>query len=155
MCEAHLAKIDSEGARSTLDTRRRIRDVYEAMQAQHVDQVGTLKLFADTYAAFWEVATPEELADPTTRRNAENRVEPIRKASDLFLTRWFDEQPATGIGSTVWSAFNAVTGFVQHDKGTRGRNDADRVARRTESNLFGVNASRTREVFTSALALAE
>jgi phage/plasmid-like protein (TIGR03299 family) len=136
-------------------TLQRNRDLYEAMQAKRIDQEGAIKLFADTYAAFWEVATPEELADPATRRTAENRIERMRKASDLFLTRWFDEQSATGVGSTVWSAFNGVTGFLQHDKSAKGTTDADRVSRRTESNLFGVNASRTREVFAAALALAE
>lgn len=137
------------------NTLQRNRDLYDAMQAKRIDQETALKLFADTYAAFWEVATPEELADPATRRTAESRVERMRKASDAFMQRWCDEQTATGIGSTVWSAFNGVTGFVQHDKGARGKDDADRIARRTESNLFGVNAARTREVFASALALAE
>jgi phage/plasmid-like protein (TIGR03299 family) len=138
------------------DTLRRNVEMFEAMQAQRVSREQAVKLFADTYAAFWEVATPDDLRSPDKRIReiAENRAERMRKASDSFMQRWADEQSALGIGSTIWSAFNAMTGFVQHDKTARGKDDAARVERRIESNLFGVNATRTHEVLASALALA-
>ena len=52
---------------------------------------------------------------------------------------------------TAWGYLNAMTGFVQHDKGARGVDDADRVARRQESNLFGINSQRTQDVLGLAL----
>ena len=70
------------------------------------------------------------------------------------MQRWTDEQTKLGIGQTIWSAFNAMTGFLQHDKTARGSDDAARVERRIDSNLFGINATRTHEVLAGALALA-
>jgi hypothetical protein len=136
-------------------TLRRNQDLYAAMQAKRIDQAQAVALFAETYASFWEVATPEELSstDAKIRRTAELRGERMRKASDAFLTRWTDEQSKTGIGSTVWSAFNAMTGFVQHDKTARGGNDGERVESRRDSNLFGINANRTHEVLSASLAI--
>jgi phage/plasmid-like protein (TIGR03299 family) len=136
-------------------TLRRNQDLFAAMQAKRIDQAQAMALFADSYASFWEVATPEELnnADAKIRRTAELRAERMRKASDAFLTRWTDEQSKTGIGSTVWSAFNAMTGFVQHDKSARGENDTARVESRRDSNLFGINSNRTHEVLSASLAM--
>lgn len=82
------------------------------------------------------------------------RMKRMRAASDLFLARYEDEQSKLGLGDTCWAAFNAMTGFVQHDKIARGKDDADRVERRIESNLFGINASRTNEVLAQSLALS-
>lgn len=136
-------------------TLRRNQDLFAAMQAKRVDQQQAMSLFADSYASFWEVATPEELDSPDAkiRRTAELRAERMRKASDAFLTRWTDEQSKTGTGATVWSAFNAMSGFVQHDKTARGADDNERVNSRRDSNLFGINANRTHDVFAASLAL--
>jgi phage/plasmid-like protein (TIGR03299 family) len=138
------------------DTLRRNRELFEAMQARRIDRTQAVKLFADTYSAFWEVATADDFrsADAKVKRTAELRRDRMQLASDAFMQRWADEQSALGIGSTVWSAFNAMTGFVQHDKAARGADDAARVERRMESNLFGVNARRTHEVLATSLALA-
>ena len=137
-------------------TLARNRELFEAMQAKRIDQQQAMQLFAGAYASFWEVATPDELAslDAKIRRTAELRAERMQKASESFIQRWADEQSKLGIGSTIWSAFNAMTGFVQHDKTARGADDATRVERRIESNLFGVNATRTHEVLAASLALA-
>jgi phage/plasmid-like protein (TIGR03299 family) len=137
------------------DTLRRNVELFEAMQAKRVDQAQAMQLFADVYAANWEVATPDELAsaDAKVQRTAELRMERMRKASDAFMQRWADEQSRLGIGSTVWSAFNGVTGFIQHDKTARGADDVSRVEARRESNLFGINANRTHEALAASLAL--
>jgi phage/plasmid-like protein (TIGR03299 family) len=137
------------------ETLKRNRELFEAMQSRRIDQETAMRLFADVYAANWQVATQDELtsADAKVKRLAENRAERMRRASDAFMQRWTDEQSALGIGSTVWSSFNGVTGFVQHDKTARGENDADRVESRRDSNLFGLNANRTHEAFAASLAL--
>lgn len=158
----HCGKISDklEQARQALayygDTMRRNRELFEAMQAKKMDQEGALKLFADTYAAFWEVATPEELSstDAKIKATADNRMNRMQKASQAFLDRLAAENEKLGLGDTVWAAFNAMTGFVQHDKIARGTDDTDRVERRMESNLFGINATRTHEVLAHSLALS-
>lgn len=136
-------------------TLQRNHDLFEAMQAKRVDQATAMKLFADSYAAFWEVADATDLASPdgAVKKLAERRAERMQSASDAFMQRWTDEQTKLGIGSTVWSAFNAMTGFVQHDKTSRGKDDAARVDSRRDSNLFGINASRTHDVLAASVAL--
>jgi phage/plasmid-like protein (TIGR03299 family) len=138
------------------DTLRRNRELFDMLQAKQFDQQQNLQLFADSYASFWEVATPDELssADSKIRRIAENRMERMRKASDAFIQRYENEKRLTGLQDSAWLALNAMTGYIQHDKVARGSDDTDRVSRRMESNLFGINASRTNDVLAHCLALA-
>ncbi len=138
------------------ETLKRNREMFEAMQAKKVDNAHIMQLFANTYAANWEVATAEELTstDGEVKRTAENRFARMEKASKVFLARYEAEKESLKLGDSLWAAFNAMTGFVQHDKGTRGTDDGDRVARRMESNLFGLNASRTHEVLAASLAMS-
>lgn len=138
------------------DTLRRNREMFEAMQSKRFTRDQSLQLFSDSYAAFWDVATPEELTsvDAETKRIAANRMKRMREASDAFLARYDAEQKALGGGETAWSMFNAMTGFIQHDKTARGKDDAARVERRVESNLFGINSTRTHKVLATALALS-
>ena len=158
----HSGKISDklEQARNALkyygSILQRNRDIFDAMQSQAVEREQVVKLFADTYAAFWEVATPDELASQSkeVRRNAENRLARMQKASTLFLERYDSEKQELGLGDTLWTAFNAMTGFIQHDKAPRGKDDSDRIERRRESNLFGINATRPHEVLAGSLALA-
>jgi hypothetical protein len=119
-----------------------------------MDSDARMKLFSDSFASMWEVATPEDLAstDDDVRRTAKNRFERMRKASDLFIQRYADEQSKLGLGDSAWAAFNAMTGFLQHDKTARGEDNANRVGKRIESNLFGINATRTHDVLALALA---
>lgn len=138
------------------NTLQRNRDLFETMQAQRFDRDQALKLFADSYSAFWEVATDDDLKadDFKTRQNARNRMKRMDKAATEFLRRYDREQRETGLADSAWLAFNAMTGFVQHDRTAIGANDQARIARRMESNLFGLNASRTHDVLAHTLALA-
>lgn len=138
------------------DTLRRNRELFEAMQSRQFDRAQTMQLFANTYAAFWEVATADELSHPDAdiRRTAKNRMERMQRASEAFLARLAQETTSLGIGETAWSVFNAMTGFIQHDKTARGKDDTARVERRMESNLFGINSTRTHDVLATALALS-
>lgn len=156
----HSGKIADklEQARRALEyygsTLSRNRDLFEALQDRRMDQEQGLKMFADTYAAFWTVATPDELGseDEKTKRLAENRMSRMQKASAAFLQRYTDEQEKLNQGDTAWAWFNAMTGYVQHDATAHGKDDSARVSRRIESNLFGVNARRTHEVLAATLA---
>lgn len=136
-------------------TLARNLEMYEAMQSKQIDRAQALKLFAATYATFWEAATEDDLTstDDETRRVAAHRMRRMQEAGKAFLKRFQDEDEKTGLGETQWSYFNALTGFIQHDKKGRGKDDGERVARRMESNLFGINADRTQKVLEAALAI--
>lgn len=138
------------------DIRRQNVELFQAMQDKQVSQETVLQVFADSYARFWEVATPADLesTDSKILQVAGNRVERMQKASNLFMERYRAERDSLALGDTLWGAFNAMTGFIQHDKTARGTDDADRVSRRMESNLFGLNSNRTQEVLAGALALS-
>jgi phage/plasmid-like protein (TIGR03299 family) len=131
-------------------------ELFQLLQSKRMERDTAMSVFAETYATYWEAATPDDLAsgDAATKRNAENRQTRMRKAADLFLARYEAEQSALGLGETPWAYFNALTGFLQHDKGARGADDAKRVEARRESNLFGLNATRTHEALAAILAVA-
>lgn len=158
----HQGKISDklEQAKNALayyqSTLARNVEMYEAMQAKRIDRNAALKLFGAAYATFWEAATEDDLTstDDETRRVAAHRMRRMQEAAKAFLARFETENKETGLGETQWSYFNALTGFIQHDKKGRGKDDSDRVARRMESNLFGVNSYRTHEVLAASLAMA-
>ena len=54
----------------------------------------------------------------------------------------------------MWSAFNAVTEFVDHHRSTRGRSENDRISRRLESAWFGSGAQLKAKAWDDALTLA-
>lgn len=71
-------------------------------------------------------------------------------AYNSFSRRFDDDR--TIAGTSMWNAFNSYSGLVQHDLKARGRDDADRVQRRVDSNLFGLSAERTSAAFAHALS---
>ena len=73
-------------------------------------------------------------------------------AYQSFTKRWDDEK-AYHTGS-MWGAFNAYSGLVQHDLKARGADDVVRVERRQDSNLFGLGSRRTQAALQSAMTMA-
>jgi phage/plasmid-like protein (TIGR03299 family) len=55
---------------------------------------------------------------------------------------------------TAWSAFNAVTEFVDHHRQTRGRSYYDRASARLKSAWFGSGAKLKGEAWKNALAMS-
>lgn len=55
---------------------------------------------------------------------------------------------------TAFAALNAVTAYIDHHKTTRGRDNADRTAKRIESSLFGAGADPKVRALDLALRLA-
>lgn len=159
ICIRHQGRIADklEQAKAALryysETLRRNQELFEALQEKRMDRQAAMGLFAQTYATYWRSATDEELSnvDKKIRKTAENRLKRMQKASKAFMDRYIREQEALELGDTAWAAFNSVSGFLQHEK-ARGKDDQTRVARRIESNLFGLNASRTYEVLSAVLA---
>ena len=70
---------------------------------------------------------------------------------DAVCKRFDDERELAG--PTAWNAFNAYTGYVQHDRGSRLKDQAKVAEQKESSNLFGANANRTSAALTTALAI--
>lgn len=79
-------------------------------------------------------------------------IERAGSAYASFTKRWDDE--ADLHQNSIWGMLNAYTGMVQNDQKARGKDDADRIQRRWDSNLFGLNIRRTQAAFMKAAALA-
>jgi phage/plasmid-like protein (TIGR03299 family) len=133
------------------------QDLFNSMQSQKIGKDAAMQLFANAYSSYWTAPTSDELSnkDAKVRTLAERRQERMKDASAAFMERYNREKNALKLGDSLWCAFNAMSGYLQHDKAeVRGVNFQDKVAKRIDRNLFGVNAQRTQEVLAQALALA-
>lgn len=91
-------------------------------------------------------------SDLRKRGIAERRLERMHEGRAAFLERLNDEARKTGMELSVWSAMNALTGFVQHDKVPTSKTPEAAYEARCERNLFGLGAQRTHEVLAASLA---
>lgn len=82
----------------------------------------------------------------------ERRYNRALDAYSLFSRRFDDEKVIAGTG--WWTAFNAYSGLIQHDKKARGKTDIERVRNQQNSNLFGLNADRTVAALSRACQMA-
>lgn len=156
----HLGSMDSKikAAKQALAHFAQVRDqnfeMMERLAQTPISRSQADQLFAGSYAAFWETATDAELRDPDQRKRgiAERRLERMREGRAAFLERLNDEARKTGMELSVWSAMNAMTGFVQHDKVPTSKTPEAAYEARCERNLFGLGAQRTHEVLAASLA---
>ena len=81
-----------------------------------------------------------------------NAIAKAASAYQSFTKRWDDEMHLHN--GSVWGMFNSYSGMVQNDQKARGKDDVDRIDRRRDSNLFGLNIRRTQAAFAAAAALA-
>ncbi|HEV7281406.1 MAG TPA: DUF932 domain-containing protein [Pirellulaceae bacterium] len=90
---------------------------------------------------------------PDQEDSANSRAKNIRGE----LMRLFEEgrgQDIPATRRTSWSAFNAVTEYVDHHRSTRGRSDIERAENRLNSAWFGSGAAKKAEAWELALSLA-
>jgi hypothetical protein len=88
-------------------------------------------------------------------RNAQERAE--RKHAALLSTLveiYHNRRNAGGFGETAWTAFNAVSEWVDHSRPTRGTSDTDRADNHLESITLGSGAQIKDRAWSAALALA-
>lgn len=131
------------------------RTLFGKLQEREVSRDKALEYFAGQYTGFgWAVPTNEELNsdDAKVQSLAKRRQVKMDKAAQDFLKRWDAEKEIAG-GENAWLAFNSMSGVIQHDIKSTGKDDAARVENRIKSTLFGINADRTQQVFESALAV--
>lgn len=105
------------------------------------------QFFLDCYTADFGII-PE---NPETKVE-ENRRNRAMSAFNHFARRFDDEKKLSG--ASMWTAFNAYSGLVQHDAKARGVDDEDRVAKRIDSNLFGLAQDRTQAALGRAFKMA-
>ena len=126
-------------------TQQRMRETMERMNESPVDSDKVEEVFASFYASEFTVADADSLSTPASakeRRLADNRYERQKRAVSAFMSRYNREKRKLDLPDSKWLLFNGLSGWAQHDhRPTRG--DAERIARNTESNLFGTNQQRT------------
>ena len=71
---------------------------------------------------------------------------------NAFCERFESEKEIAG--ATWWNAFNAFSGWLQHERPVRGEDDADRLLKRRRSNLMGTNQENTMKALNIARAHA-
>lgn len=139
-----------EEARTALqrygDAIEETRKLADELAKRDVSREEVQKFFLECYTHdFGEV--PYNPRD----KKEERRRDRAMSAYNSFTRRFDDEREIAG--TSLWNAANAYSGLVQHDKKARGKNDLDRVRRRQESNLFGLNQDRTQSALKTAFAM--
>jgi phage/plasmid-like protein (TIGR03299 family) len=89
---------------------------------------------------------PEE---PKSNARAKNIREELHR---LFETGIGHDDP--GIKGTSWTAFNAVTEYVDHHRSSHGKYDSNRLSRRLDSLWFGSGARLKQKAWDLALQMA-
>ena len=89
--------------------------------------------------------------NPVTKKEDRAKSRAL-SAYDSFSQRFDDERELTR--ASWWGAFNAYSGLVQHDSKARGKDEMDRLAKRENSNLFGLNTTRTINAWVRACQMA-
>lgn len=125
------------------------------------DMINTLvkkEVTSDEVKKFFLECYTEQIGDiPVNAKNGheERRVAKAQSAFNSFSKRFDDEKAIAG--TNMWCAANAWSGLVQHDKKSKGADDADRIEKRVDQNLFGLGQERTLAAFQKAFrfALAE
>lgn len=128
-------------------TLNKQRELFSDLQRKEVNTSKMREFFYQAYSAdFGEIPTnPQNKKEENSRQRA-------FEALGSFTRRFDDEKELAG--TSYWNAFNAYSGLIQHDRKARGQDDADRVTKRIESNLFGLNRDRTINAFKLACTIA-
>lgn len=129
----------------TLDATR---NVIDTLTAREMDETAIRRFWIERVAAdFGPIPVKPETAED--RRRAEKAEQALAAIDARFI------REATAAGrSDAWLAFNAYTGWLQHDRPIRVKDAALRQERRVSSNLMGENAERTLKAMESIANVA-
>lgn len=118
-----------------------MRAAAEALAAKPVGRDSLAEFWLEVYSKHWGAIPSNPTSDED--RRARDR------AGEAFasIAQRFDRESAAS-GANAWTAANAYTGWLQHD---RPRRAADATAR-AHARLIGADAERTAEAFTLAAA---
>jgi phage/plasmid-like protein (TIGR03299 family) len=118
-----------------LSTEGLLDGILEAQQAQTA-LVGEL------------LAGHQEEQTRTERRNA-------RILESLLESYHSPSNEALGIAGTAWAAYNAVSGWADHESTVRGKSDLERADNRLNSVWFGSANDLKQDAYAAALQLAQ
>ena len=136
------AKIALRNFRVAIDGTRQVAELLAAKQVGMDD----LQAF---FSEFYQTEFGLIPTNPTNKKE-ENQKKRAMDAYASFTRRFDDEKEIAG--ASLWCAFNAMSGVIQHDKKSRGQDDANRVVSRVNSNLFGLAQKRTQTALHLAYA---
>lgn len=119
------------------------RKLYEVMAAKSVNTQNAQEFFLECYTRDFG-----DIPNNPQNKTEQNRRDRAVSAYQSFSRRFDDERKLAG--ASVWNCLNAYSGMVQHDKKARGQDDVDRVEKRVQSNLFGLNQQRTQLALQTA-----
>ena len=123
------------------------KEVIGVLSSKDMNQEDVQKFFLENYTRdFGEI--PSNPKDGHERR----RYDKAQSALSSFSQRFDSELLISG--ASAWNALNSYTGLIQHDQKARGGDDADRVEKRVESNLFGLNQERSQAALENAFKMA-
>jgi len=117
------------------------------------DLAGNIHKLASHYPSQTQLESYFESLYPDSELGRARRAANVRK--ELF--RLFEEgrgQDILETQMTTWSAFNAVTEYVDHHRSTRGTNSTEKASNRLKSAWFGSGAKLKGAAWTMALELA-
>lgn len=129
----------------SLDTNKRMIDTLAAKQ---VDSESVKQFFLDAYTKQFGSIDVDAI-DTKSKRGRDKAL----NAFNDYKAR-FDKE-SDQFGATAWVMLNAYTGLVQHDMG-RNRNaflSSGASESKTNSNLFGLNATRSTDAYQMALSV--
>lgn len=133
------------------EAQRALQLYSKSIEEQHqlIDQVAARDVSReDVQQFFLECYTTDFGAIPTEEgRKRTNALKAVSSMCDRF------DREREVCGATAWTAMNAYTGWLQHDRPSKFK-DTDRAKEtRLQTNLFGSGADRTTQAFKRALQL--
>jgi len=123
-------------------------DAAKYLSAREMDREALQRFFVGVYA---EMEGPIP-ANPKTKKEARDS----EKALDAIrhMGRNFDaDRRKTGAPANAWTAFNATTEWLQHQRKVRGRGAAGKRANAAYADMFGSTAKKKDIALKAALAL--
>lgn len=101
----------------------------------------------DKLARYFDVIFPDPTDAKTNTRNASIK----NRLVELWENGAGNDNPE--VKGSLWAAYNAVTEWVDHERGTRGNDDLVRSNNRAKSLMFGSGATIKEKAFHTAVEL--
>ena len=129
------------------DRLRENRELIDALAARSLDSKATERFFLECFIRNFG-AIADQPKDGKEQRHRDAALDAVGAC-----VRRFDAELKVA-GATAWNAFNAYSGWLQHDRKVHRKDATAAWEMRVHSNLFGDNADRTVDSFKAALTLA-
>jgi len=116
----------------------------ERLQQASISREKLIAFFVEQYCS--DFGTPK--SNPSTKWEVRAK-EKLDSAIASCLSRFEREEHLSG--ASKWTAMNAYSGFIQHDRPIRSKDPFVVTQRRIDAALFGVDQQRTQAAFLKML----